>query len=124
MDCRLDDTTVVPLLCRVEYARPKEWDAESEHGLWPHDDAGRALAYTVAERDAIVAELDAAKIVYRVAAEGQPDPVVLAALQGRATSRTEALALLASGKVPPTIDEIVERVKELEARPIAAERVL
>ena len=111
------------LLCRVDYKRPVAWDdPNSAQGQWPHDDASRALAYTAGERDEITHELDAAKIAYKLLAEDQPDAELLTNLQGRVSSRSEALAALQAGKVPPNLDDIEHlraRVADLEAQIVA-----
>jgi len=116
MDCRVTDGQVEPLVCRIEYKRPAEWDTlERAEGQWPHDDAGRALAYTTAERDEITHALDAAKITYKVVAEDQPDAAHLAQLQGHISSRSEALAALEALGQGDTPDIPEFRLKAIEA---------
>ena len=116
MDCRVAGEQVEPLLCRVEYERPAEWDdGDDRVNTWSHDDAGLALAYTVAERDEITHELDAADITYKLVAEDQPEAELLAKLHGRVSSRTEALVALQAGKAPTTVADLEARITELEA---------
>ena len=114
------------LICRVEYKRPIAWQhPDSTEGQWPHDEEGRALAYSEAERGEIARELEGAHIPSTIFPEDQPDPELLARLQGRVSSRGAALAALESGEIPVILEDISDidaRLKEVEARPIAVSR--
>lgn len=121
MDCMIEDKRIITLKWRVEYKRPVEWDESDEpgvmYGQWPHDGEGRALVYTAGELGAVIAELDAARITYKLVEEDQPDPELLERLQGRVTMREEVFAALQSGKVPVILSDLEglqERVKTLE----------
>ncbi|HUU54483.1 MAG TPA: hypothetical protein VMY87_06130 [Armatimonadota bacterium] len=116
MDLRLDDNQIIPLRYRVLCdlrALPQEFP-------WPTDARG-ILAYTAAERDAIAAALDKARLPYTIEAVDQPSPAHVALLQGKVHSRSEALAALAAlaaGETPAIpelqLSLIDQRVKDLE----------
>jgi len=121
MDCRVCDGRIEPLLYRIacdlkaipidpETGRPLDPRLEA-----PTDDAA-FLAYSDAERNDIQAGLLAAKIAYNTRREGQPDPTLLAACQGKVGSRSEALAALAAGSAPETTESLAAKVKELDAQ--------
>jgi len=121
MDCRVlvkgSHTTVEPLLWRIAYARPKEWDElDTLQGDWSHDRESRALAYTEAERNEITQALDAAEITYHIIPEDQPDAELLAKLQNAVTSKSEALIALTTGNIPTTMRTLEQRVASLEAQ--------
>lgn len=79
---------------------------------------GGFLCYSDAERDAVVEVLKKQKVAYTVTAEDQPDPALLTALQSKVSSRSEALACLAAGKVPVTIQDLDQRMRAVETRAI------
>ena len=114
MDLKVDDGNIIPLLYRIR-CDLKLIGQELDSFPWPTDALG-ALAYTDAERTQICAALDKAKVTYTIEAVDQPDPTILAACQGKVTSRTEALAALAAGKPPVTLETIAARVDVIESK--------
>jgi hypothetical protein len=82
---------------------------------WPTDDAGAYLAYSEADLKSIISALDAASLPYEIADEDQPDPDLLAALQGTVATRSEALAALATGSTPVTIESLKQRLEAVES---------
>jgi len=116
MDLRLDDNRIIPLKHRL-LCDPRKLP---EGFPWPTDARG-VLAYTAAERDAITAALDKAKLAYTIEAVDQPSPAHVALLQGKVHSRSDALAALAAlaaGETPAIpelqLSLIDQRVKDLE----------
>jgi len=116
MDLRLDDQQIIPLKWRIrcDLARlPVD-------SVWTTD-ADAVWAFSDAERDAIAAALDKARLLYTIEPVDQPDPAHLTLLQGKVHSRSEALAALATlaaGETPPIpelqLAQIDQRVKDLE----------
>ncbi len=123
MDIRVIDKQIHPLLARVlitntEFSAPQR---EALAELHPTDNEGRLLAYSEEEIRGFRDALEALGLRYGVAPEDQPDPALLSSLQGRFQTRTEALAALEAGEVPPTLADLAARVSTLEAaRPAAA----
>jgi len=119
MDVRVSDGRVEPLFARVKAAwKPMEGEIspwpQDDLGSFLADDLGSFLAFSQAEVDAMLA-LDPKAQVFP---EPQPDPTLLAALQGKVSSRSEALACLAAGKVPVTIQDLDQRMRAVETRAI------
>jgi len=110
MNVRVDDSHIIPVTHRIVCDLGKL----PEHVAFPTDDRG-ILAYSAAERDAITADLNAAKLPYTIEAVDQPNAAHLALLQGTVSSRSQALAALdALGKgETPAIPEL--RLKQIEA---------
>jgi hypothetical protein len=116
MDLRVDDQKIVPLRYRIRCDLMAAMPNPMLPPPWPTDERG-FLAYSDAERDEIAAALANAKVAYTIDAIPQPDPTLLAACQGKVRSRSEALAALAAGKPPVTLEAIAADVEELKARP-------
>ncbi|HUU55651.1 MAG TPA: hypothetical protein VMY87_12095 [Armatimonadota bacterium] len=121
MDLRLDDNQIIPVKWRLR-CDLKRLPLETP---WPTDHEA-VLAYSDAERDAIAAALDKAKLPYTIEAVDQPSPAHLALLQGKVHSRSEALAALAAlaaGETPAIpelrLEELEQKVKALEVKPKA-----
>jgi len=110
MDCRVDDGQIIPLRYRISC----EIERLPEQFAWPAHD-GAVLAYSDDERKTITGALDKLNIPYSIEALQQPDPAVLAACQGKVSSRTEALAALAAGRPPASLSDLQQRVEQLEA---------
>ena len=117
MDVRVTDRQIETLKWRVQCELAK---VSQDAYPWPQY-AGGLMAYSDAERDEIVAHLKAAKVAYTITAEPQPNPALVAQLQGRLSSRSEALAALQAGVVPPTLGDIEQlkaRITALEAKSV------
>ena len=112
MDLRMDDKQIIPLRFRIRCDLKL---VDHNYYPWPTDFQG-ILAYNDAERDQICAALDKAKIPYTIEAVDQPDLTLLAACQGKVTSRSEALTALAAGKPPVTLESIAARVEVIESK--------
>ena len=117
MDVRVTDKRIETLKWRVQcdLARLPE-----DFYPWPQY-VGGLLAYSDRERDGIVVDLKAAKVAYMIIAEPQPESGLVAQLQGRVNSRSEALAALQSGIVPPALGDIEQlkaRITALEAKSV------
>jgi len=104
MDLRVTDNQIQPILSRIRPSAPM-----------PGNGSDPALPLAPAERDAITKALEAAAIPYTIAPESQPDPTLLAALQGKVATRTQALAALAAGKPPITIADLALRLDKAAA---------
>jgi hypothetical protein len=121
MDCKVIGSQIAPLKYRI---RPEQPLPRGLDIAWPTDDSAAILAYSDAERDGIVGILTSAAIEFTVKVEPQPDPALLAACQGKVHSRSEALAALAAGKPPVTLETIaadVEQLKLAKAEPLPKE---
>jgi len=117
MDVRVTDKRIETLKWRVQCDLAKLPEDFYPWGQY----IGGLMAYLDSERDEIVAYLKAAKIAYTVTAEPQPNPDLLAKLQGRVNSRSEALAALQTQVVPPTLGDIEQlkaRITALEAKSV------
>lgn len=118
MNVRLVGDRIEAAIWLVVPERMPEWDPLTEIApAWDTHEHG-IYAYSDEERDEIVAVLRAKGVKATIEAADQPDAELLAKLQGRVSTRSEALAALGSGKVPPIIDDITDlddRVKELES---------
>jgi len=119
MDVRVTDGVIEPLKCRITPGKAVPLSTAVELG--PMDDHGRLLAYTDREISDITKALDALGVGAIILTEDQPDPTLLAACQGKLHSRSQALAALATGKAPITLEAIaadVEQLKLAKAEPI------
>ena len=123
IDCMVEGGQVIPVLARVTCDLVK-LGASDEDRDWP-DDGTAVLVFSEQEQEAVVRACERARLPYSIAAAEQPDPDVLAKLQGRVTTRTAALAALQAGRVPAVLADILaidERLKEIEERPVVVER--
>jgi hypothetical protein len=111
MDIRLTDSQIQPLLYRIALSVGQVGNLSILPA--PTDDSGSYLAYSEAERDAILVTLAAAGLTATVTAEDQPDPTLLAACQGKFLSRSDALAAIQSGTPPVTLDDLAAQVADL-----------
>jgi len=125
MDLKVTDAQIIPAcwLLRCEPPKPPANPLAPDPVPYPYLGGGY-LAYTDQERDAIAAALGKLSIPYVAEPMAQPDPALLAACQGKVHSRSEALAALATGKPPVTLETIaadVEQLKLAKAEPIPKE---
>ena len=121
IDCMVEGGQVIPVMARVTCDLVK-LDASDQDRDWP-DDGTAVLVFSEQEREEVIRACDKARLPYSVKEEPQPDPELLAKLHGRVTSRSAAVAALESGIVPGILADIPaldERLKEVEAKPIAA----
>jgi len=134
MDVRVRDGQIQPLLYRISAVGLAELLRNRPEGVgapdnvaamdaldeWPTDDRGRLLCWSEADRDAVAAALAAIECDHLVVLEDQPDPELLAALQGTCSSRSEALAALSAGTAPvPTLQQISARLDALQGAVVA-----
>ena len=111
-DVVLEEPEVYHMLCDVQAAE----SAGREHRSWSKTDAGFA-ATTAAERDRIAAALERALVPYTIDTR-TPDQAFLSQLEGRVTTRSAALAAMATGTLPPVLSDIADlnaRVDEVTA---------
>jgi hypothetical protein len=103
-----EEPEVYHIVCDLEAAAP----ACSEQGAWSRSDVG-FVAPTAAERDRIEAALTRARVPYTVNMRA-PDQEFLRRLEGRVTTRSAALAAMATGTLPPLLSDITEMSARLD----------
>jgi len=124
MDCRvkirIDGSVVEPLLARFRCDLGAVYELMRDDVPWS-DDGTALLAFDAEEERAIPETLDKLHIEFTRNGEDQPDAELLAKLQGKVNSRSEALAALESGKVPTTMQGLEQTVEDLNQRVVTLE---